>query len=170
MMEDTSPSMDGLGGKGVNQPKKWWSQPWKQIWLLSWKLWHSLLKLQRLMEWNRLHSATYLLLISNSTPSIRSPVFRLALSPVLYWIDMICQLRYRISKSKSKLEMSSGRVYLFGKRVGWSSISVSLTIDGGICTPTNGIHLPVSVVIVHHMEIAMPTSIRFWKYVRWNLS
>ena len=52
-----------------------------------------------------------------------------------------------------------GVSYLLGKRVGWSSISVSLTIDGGVCTPTNGIHLPMSVVIVHHMEIAMPTSI-----------
>lgn len=47
--------------------------------------------------------------------------------------------------------------YLLCEGVHWSIVSVSLAVDGGFCTSTNGIHFPVSVVIVHHMEIAMPT-------------
>lgn len=46
--------------------------------------------------------------------------------------------------------------YLFGEGVGRGKVSVALAVDGGACTPTNGIHLPVSVVIIHHMEITMP--------------
>lgn len=32
-----------------------------------------------------------------------------------------------------------------------------MAVDGGLCASTNCIHLPVSVVIVHHMEIPMST-------------
>lgn len=46
--------------------------------------------------------------------------------------------------------------YLFGEGIGRGKVSVALAVDGGVCTSTNGIHLPVSVVIVHHMEITMP--------------
>lgn len=48
--------------------------------------------------------------------------------------------------------------YLFAKSVVWSSKSVALAIDGRICTPPDGVHLPMGVVIVDHMEIAMPAS------------
>lgn len=54
-------------------------------------------------------------------------------------------------------EIWLGLNYLLCKGVGWSSISVALAVDGGLCTSTNGIHFPVSVVVVHHMEIPVPT-------------
>ena len=47
-------------------------------------------------------------------------------------------------------------IYLFSKRVDRGKISVSLAVNGGIGTATDGIHFPVSVVIVHHMKIHMP--------------
>jgi hypothetical protein len=47
-------------------------------------------------------------------------------------------------------------VYLLGERVCWSKIAVALTVDGWLSTPTNGIHFPVGVVIVHHVEVTMP--------------
>lgn len=54
--------------------------------------------------------------------------------------------------------------YLLRKGVGWSSVSVALAVDSGLCTSTNGIHLPVSVVVVHHMEISMSTPALFMSY------
>ena len=36
--------------------------------------------------------------------------------------------------------------------------SVALAIDGWVCTASNGVHLPMGVVIVDHMEVTMPTS------------
>lgn len=54
--------------------------------------------------------------------------------------------------------MLSFELYLFGKRVHWGKVSVTLAVNCRSSTATNGIHLPVRVVIVHHMEIAMPTS------------
>ena len=45
--------------------------------------------------------------------------------------------------------------YLFGPRVGRSKVSVTLAVDGWVSATTDGIHLPVSVVIVNDMEIAM---------------
>lgn len=47
--------------------------------------------------------------------------------------------------------------YLLGKGVGRGEVSVALTINGRIGTSTDGIHFPVSVVVVHHMEVAVPT-------------
>ena len=46
--------------------------------------------------------------------------------------------------------------YLFSERVDRGKISVSLAVNGGIGTATDGIPFPVSVVIVHHMKIPMP--------------
>lgn len=57
--------------------------------------------------------------------------------------------------------------YLLCKGVGWSSVSVALAVDSGLCTSTNGIHLPVSVVVVHHMEISMSTPALFIVHVLW---
>lgn len=36
--------------------------------------------------------------------------------------------------------------------------SVALAVDGWVCASPNGVHLPMGVVIVDHMEVAMPTS------------
>lgn len=55
-------------------------------------------------------------------------------------------------------------IYLLSKTIGGGEISVALTVNGGISTSTNGIHFPVCVVIVHHMEIPMSTSAKF-KYL-----
>ena len=52
-------------------------------------------------------------------------------------------------------------LYLLGKRVSRSIVSVALAVDGGVSTSTNSIHLPVSVVIVHHVEISMSTTALF---------
>jgi hypothetical protein len=49
-------------------------------------------------------------------------------------------------------------IYLLGKRIGRGEVSVALAVNGGISTSTNGIHFPVCVVVVHHMEIPMSTS------------
>lgn len=45
---------------------------------------------------------------------------------------------------------------LLGKRVGWREVAVPLAVDGRLGAPSNGVHLPVGVVIVHHMEVTMP--------------
>lgn len=68
------------------------------------------------------------------------------------------------------LETDSNRLsykqYLFCKGIGWCSISITLAIDGGFSTSTNGIHLPVSVVIVHNMEVSVSTP---GVIIDWNL-
>ena len=48
-------------------------------------------------------------------------------------------------------------VYLLCKAVVRCSISVALAVDGRLSTSTNCIHLPVRVVVVHHMEVPVPT-------------
>ena len=45
--------------------------------------------------------------------------------------------------------------YLLCKWIGRSKVSVTLAVDGGVTTSTNGIHLPVSVVVVYDMKIPM---------------
>ena len=45
--------------------------------------------------------------------------------------------------------------YLLCKWIGWGKVSITLAVDGGVTTSTNGIHLPVSVVIVYYMKIPM---------------
>jgi hypothetical protein len=52
-------------------------------------------------------------------------------------------------------------MYLFGKRVSRGIVSVTLAVDCRVSTTTNSIHLPVSIVIVHHMEISMSTTAFF---------
>lgn len=47
---------------------------------------------------------------------------------------------------------------LFAILVIWGKKSVPLAVNGRVCTSSNGVHLPVGVVIVHHVEVAMPTS------------
>jgi hypothetical protein len=47
-------------------------------------------------------------------------------------------------------------VYLLGKWVGWGKEAVPLAVDGWLGAPSDGVHLPVGVVVVHHMEVAMP--------------
>jgi hypothetical protein len=52
-------------------------------------------------------------------------------------------------------------MYLFGKRVSRGIVSVTLAVDCRVSTSTNSIHLPVSIVIVHDMEISMSTTAFF---------
>jgi len=47
--------------------------------------------------------------------------------------------------------------YLFAEPDVWGKEPVPLAVDGRICTPTNCIHFPVGVVVVHHMEIPVST-------------
>jgi hypothetical protein len=42
--------------------------------------------------------------------------------------------------------------------------SVALAVDGWASTPSNGVHFPMGVVIVDHMEISMSTSENVKKY------
>lgn len=51
--------------------------------------------------------------------------------------------------------------YLFGKWVCGGKVSVPLAVDCRLCTSTNCIHFPVSVVIVHHMKVTMTTPTSF---------
>lgn len=58
--------------------------------------------------------------------------------------------------------------YLFAEPNVWSKKPVSLAVDGGVRTPSNGIHFPVCVVVVHHMKIpvsASATTLTFLKLV-----
>lgn len=43
-------------------------------------------------------------------------------------------------------------VYLLGEKRGWSNESVPLAEDGRVLATADGIHHPVGVVIVHHMD------------------
>jgi len=51
---------------------------------------------------------------------------------------------------------TSYRQYLLGERVCRSKVAVALAVDGWLSAPANGVHFPVGVVIVHHMEVTMP--------------
>lgn len=53
-----------------------------------------------------------------------------------------------------------GKIYLFCEGIGRGEIPISLTVNGGVGTSTNGIHLPMGVIIVHHMKITVPASVR----------
>lgn len=46
-------------------------------------------------------------------------------------------------------------MYLLSKGVGWREVAVPLAVDRWLGAPSNGVHLPVGVVIVHHMEVTM---------------
>jgi len=47
-------------------------------------------------------------------------------------------------------------MYLLGEGVCRSKVAVALAVDGWLSAPANGVHFPVGVVIVHHMEVTMP--------------
>lgn len=47
-------------------------------------------------------------------------------------------------------------LYLLCKWIGRRKVSVALTVDRWIRATANGVHLPVRVVIVYHVEVAMP--------------
>lgn len=47
-------------------------------------------------------------------------------------------------------------VYLLGEGVLRGDVSVALAVDGGVGAPSNGVHYPVGVVVVHDMEGAVP--------------
>lgn len=47
--------------------------------------------------------------------------------------------------------------YLFAKPGIRGKESVALTVDSWVSTPSNSIHFPMGVVIVHHMEVPVPT-------------
>ena len=54
--------------------------------------------------------------------------------------------------------------YLLGITVSWGCITIPLAVNGGVSTSSNGIHFPMGVVIVHHMEVSMPASTIVDKY------
>lgn len=47
-------------------------------------------------------------------------------------------------------------MYLLGKRVGWREVAVPLAVDGRLSAPSDGVHLPVGVVVVHNVKVTMP--------------
>ena len=53
--------------------------------------------------------------------------------------------------------------YFFAECPVRGSKSISLAVDCRVSTASNGIHFPMSVVIVHHMEVAMSASANFRK-------
>jgi len=44
--------------------------------------------------------------------------------------------------------------YFLGEGICRSQESIALTQDGGVCTSTDGIHSPLSVVVVKYMEVS----------------
>lgn len=48
--------------------------------------------------------------------------------------------------------------YLLCIRIRWSDVAVTLTIDGRICTATDGVHLPFGEIVIYNMKIPMSTS------------
>lgn len=47
---------------------------------------------------------------------------------------------------------------LFVESIIWCQKPIALAVDGWRGTATNGIHFPMSIVIIHHMKIPMSTS------------
>jgi hypothetical protein len=47
-------------------------------------------------------------------------------------------------------------LYQFGGGTGWGDVSVSLADDCRVVAAADGVHEPVRVVVVHHMEEAPP--------------
>lgn len=45
---------------------------------------------------------------------------------------------------------------LLGIAIGRSSVAVALAVDGGISTTPNGIHLPLSEIVVDDVDVASP--------------
>lgn len=124
-------------------------------WHLSSKLLHSWLKLRLRMEWSKLRWAWGHPQISSSTPSIGLDSCQPSSSPD----DHNKSINFKLVDYEAVcMEKQNSVQYLFCKRIGWCKISVALAVDGGARTPTNGIHLPVSVVVVHHVEVSMPAS------------
>jgi len=76
---------------------------------------------------------------------------------LVYIIDFFLQSYFYICKKNFQC-------YLFGKGICRGKVSIALAIDGGVCTSANGIHFPVGVVIVHHMEISMSTSVNLTNF------
>ncbi len=49
-----------------------------------------------------------------------------------------------------------------------SDVVVSLTVDSGVLAPSNRVHLPLIVIVVHHMEGAKSTSAASTTTVPWS--
>lgn len=64
---------------------------------------------------------------------------------------------------KNKRNTLKEVAYFFAERPVRGSKSISLAVDCRVSTASNGIHFPMSVVIVHHMEVAMSASANFRK-------
>ena len=58
----------------------------------------------------------------------------------------------------TSIDESCGFCYLFGKRVGWGRIAVTLTINSRVTATANRIHFPLSKIVVNHMDITTSTS------------
>lgn len=68
----------------------------------------------------------------------------------------------KIKKNKRNT-LKEVAAYFFAERPVRGSKSISLAVDCRVSTASNGIHFPMSVVIVHHMEVAMSASANFRK-------
>lgn len=73
--------------------------------------------------------------------------------------NIIYQKKKIINKRNTLKEVA----YFFAERPVRGSKSISLAVDCRVSTASNGIHFPLSVVIVHHMEVAMSASANFRK-------
>lgn len=57
----------------------------------------------------------------------------------------------------ASIHLKKIEAYLLSKWVYWGKKSIPLTVDSRTSTTTNSIHFPVCVVVVHYMEVSMPT-------------
>ena len=78
----------------------------------------------------------------------------------MYMLNKKMFLMNLVKRLKKKTER---KWHLFAEAVVRCKKPISLTVDGGCRTPTNGIHFPMGVVIVHHMKISMSTSVAMRK-------
>ncbi|KAJ0578386.1 hypothetical protein HanIR_Chr05g0246711 [Helianthus annuus] len=49
-------------------------------------------------------------------------------------------------------------LYLFAKPSIGCKESIPLAVDGRVCTSSDRVHLPMGVVVVHHMKVPMTAS------------
>ena len=58
--------------------------------------------------------------------------------------------------------------HLFAESIIGCKKPIALAVDGWISTPSNGIHFPMGVVIVYHMEVSMSTSASVKQILQYN--
>ena len=158
-------------GNSVHPQWWWWSPQERTFWLPSLRPLRSLTKHQPQRPWKTHRLALNPLRTSNSSSSIGSLARPHVWSPKLAHSQMLINVWQRIHYIVGECLINFFIFYflfilrtdLFAKSVIRGSESVALAVDGWVCTATDGVHLPMGVVIVDHMEVTMPTSANFWK-------